>query len=82
MTTPTKNSTKLRALIETLEAKEQASAQESVAHVIDAARYRFLRNEDNWCDDTRTWVELGALTMTEFDEFVDAKISSIAQSKE
>ena len=45
----------------------------------DAARYRFIRDDDNWQDDapdTATWDNLGELSMAEFDAAVDKKMSA------
>lgn len=44
----------------------------------DAARYRYLRDEDNWGEDTglsggSAWGELGELHGDAFDEFVDER---------
>lgn len=42
---------------------------------VDAARYRFIRIEDNWGPDNgNDWSDLGELTMDEFDDYIDLKI--------
>lgn len=54
------------ARIEELE-RELAEARK------DAERYRWLRDEDNWGDDTgNRWAILGELTHGEFDNWIDA----------
>ena len=42
----------------------------------DAERYRFLRNEDNWGEDSGTdcWAVLGESHGDEFDAVVDSRI--------
>jgi len=40
----------------------------------NAERYRFLRNEENWIDNEYAWTELGTLSHSEFDNFVDDKM--------
>ena len=41
----------------------------------DAARYKFLRNEDDWGEDGEvdSWACLGELTEGEFDALVDRR---------
>jgi hypothetical protein len=47
---------------------------------LDAARYRFLRDENNWNDELdETWTLLTEVSFSEFDALIDA---AIAQSKE
>ncbi len=43
----------------------------------DAKRYRFLRDEDNWGQDTEelSWHSLGEATLGEFDLIVDEKMN-------
>lgn len=43
----------------------------------DAERYRFLRDEDNWGDDSGddTWEILGESSMSAFDEIVDSRLA-------
>lgn len=63
------------------EMKQRAEAAERKAEesARDAARYRFIRDDDNWQDDapdTATWDNLGELSMAEFDAAVDKKMSA------
>ncbi|MBM95997.1 MAG: hypothetical protein CMI09_09160 [Oceanospirillaceae bacterium] len=48
----------------------------------DAARYRFLRNEDNWGEDSGTdcWDALGEARAGEFDEIIDSLMAASGQA--
>ena len=40
----------------------------------DASRYRWLRNDDNWGEDSdEAWLALGELSGEDFDKFIDAR---------
>lgn len=43
----------------------------------DARRYRFLRDVDNWGEDSgeASWEALGESSMSEFDALVDLRMS-------
>ena len=59
---------------------QQPSVPEDVRR--DAERYRFLRDEDNWGEDTEpySWEALGEAHADAFDAIVDARM--IAAAKE
>lgn len=70
-----------RVVLELAQERERAEAAERKAEesARDAARYRFIRDDDNWQDDapdTATWDNLGELSMAEFDAAVDKKMSA------
>ena len=46
----------------------------------DAERYRFLRDEDKWGEDSGNdcWLNLGEAHGDNFDEIVDSRISKAA----
>ncbi len=47
---------------------------------IDATRYRFLRDEDNWGEDGEwpdSWEGLGEAHGADFDEYVDRKLRTL-----
>jgi len=47
----------------------------------DAMRYRFLRCEDNWGDDTdEGWDRLGHATFGEFDRIIDDRVKTLKDS--
>ena len=45
---------------------------------VDAERYKFLRDSDNWGEDSgdTSWEALAESTMCSFDEIVDSRIAS------
>lgn len=51
----------------------------------DAARYRFLRDDDNWCDNGNAWELLGEASGSAFDDIIDLQMyeaeRAIFQSK-
>lgn len=55
------------------ETERQRAALEAAldAAMKDAERYRFLRDDDNWCDDDDAWERLGELSCLEFDDAID-----------
>lgn len=60
-------------------ARAEAAERKAEESARDAARYRFIRDDDNWQDDapdTATWDNLGELSMAEFDAAVDKKMSA------
>ncbi len=61
------------------EQRAEAAERKAEESARDAARYRFIRDDDNWQDDapdTATWDNLGELSMAEFDAAVDKKMSA------
>ena len=80
MQTHTKN---LEATISILQAEKEAlekklAEQQTVTRMaIDAQRYRFLRDENNWGEDSapNSWEILGESNGSEFDAIVDAKVA-------
>lgn len=47
---------------------------------LDAERYKFLRLDDNWCEDVSIdWAALGELSGSEFDAAVDATMKASAE---
>ena len=60
-----------------LEAKVTKLEAENKALTKDAGRYRFLRDEDNWGEDSgyTSWEMLGESHAEIFDKIVDARIA-------
>ncbi len=54
------------------------STQEHEELLRDAKRYRFLREEDNWGDDSEQpdWDTLGEATTLAFDAYVDQRMKN------
>jgi len=60
------------------------SGDEYDALLLDAERYRFLRDEDNWGEDSGedTWAILGEYSGEWFDQVVDARIAKALAEQE
>lgn len=70
------------------ESEEELRFLENVEEVIksyyeDAERYRFLRDEENWGEDSGSdsWSALGESSMCTFDEIVDSRMSKVKEEE-
>lgn len=50
------------------------------ALVRDAMRYRFLRDDNNWCDDGDAWSLLGEASGAAFDNLVDMQMYEVERA--